>query len=113
MADYIDWAAKSGTTYRYWFLANITANGIKAVAGNYAFVKQLPNGNFVPVYFGEAEDLQQRIPNHERWDDAKRAGATHVMAHTTLNGAQARLVEERDLIQYWNPPLNTHYRQVS
>ncbi len=109
----IDWNGASGKSYRYWFLTDTTAAGIQAVGGNYAFVKQLPNGNFLPLYFGQAEDLQVRIPGHERWDEAKRAGAIHVMAHTAPAGEQARLAEERDLIQQWNPILNTHHRQVS
>jgi hypothetical protein len=110
MSFIIDWIGKSGTSYRYWSLENITAAGIQAVAGNYVFAKQLPNGNLVPLYFGVADDLQARIPNHERWAEAVRLGATHVMAHSTPAGEQARLVEERDLIQYWNPPLNMQHR---
>ncbi len=110
MSFTIDWIGKSGTSYRYWSLDNITAAGIQAVAGNYMFVKQLPNGNFVPLYFGVADDLQARIPNHERWLEAARLGATYVMAHSTPAGEQSRLAEERDLIQYWNPPLNTQHR---
>jgi hypothetical protein len=109
----IDWLGKSGQTYRYWFIRDISANGILAVAGNYAFVKQLPNGNFIPLYFGEAEDLKVRIPGHDRWDDAKSAGVTHVMGHTTPAGEKARLAEEQDLIQQWNPILNVHHRKVS
>lgn len=109
----IDWTGKTGAKYRYWFLADITTNGIKAVAGNYAFVKKLANGNFIPLYFGQAENLQTRIPNHDRWDEARRAGVTHVMAHTTLGGEQARLDEERDLIQQWQPPMNVQHRKVS
>jgi hypothetical protein len=101
-SSYVDWTGKSGTAYRYWFLDNPTAAGIQAVAGNYAFVKRLPDGKFVPVYFGQADDLQARIPNHDRWSDAVRTGATHVMAHTTPGGKQARFHEERDLIQQWN-----------
>jgi hypothetical protein len=113
MSEYIDWPGQSGTNYRYWFLADITANGIQAVAGNYAFVKRLPNGNYTPLYFGQADDLQARIPNHDRLDDARRAGATHVMAHSTQGGELARLAEERDLIQRWNPTLNVQHRRVS
>ncbi|MBI4275946.1 MAG: hypothetical protein HY659_14725 [Rhizobiales bacterium] len=113
MSDHINWTGKSGKTYRYWFLEVITTNGIKAVSGNYAFVKRLSNGNFTPLYFGQADDLKVRIPNHDRWDDAKRAGVTHVMAHTTQGGEQVRLAEERDLIQQWKPPLNVQHRQVS
>jgi len=109
----IDWPGQSGTKYRYYSLKHITANGIQAVGGNYAFVRQLANGNFSPLYFGQADDLRARIPCHERWDDARRAGATHVMAHTTPAGEQARLAEERDLIQQWSPMLNVHHRKVS
>jgi len=109
----VDWPGQSGATYRYWFLSDLTAAGINAVAGNYAFVKRLPNGKYVPLYFGEAESLKDRIPNHERWADAVRAGATDVMAHSTPSGDKARLAEERDLIQRWNPVLNVQHRTVS
>lgn len=104
----IDWPGLSGKTYRYWTL---DLNGpIKDVAGNYMFVRQLPNGNYVPVYIGQCDNLQGRCSTHERAADARAAGATLMMAHTTLTGEQARLDEERDLIQKWNPPLNVHHR---
>ena len=109
MADWVDWPGKTGN-YRYWFIENPTAAGIVAAGGNYMFVKRLPNGNWLPVYIGQADDLKARIPTHERWADARRAGATHVMAHTKPAGEQARLDEERDLIAYWSPQLNTHHR---
>lgn len=110
MTNYIDWRGNNGA-YRYWFVEKPReSSSIQAVAGNYAFVKRLPNGNFVPIYFGIADNLSNRISNHERFDDAVRAGATHVMAHTTPAGEAARIAEERDLIQQWNPPLNVHHR---
>jgi hypothetical protein len=109
--DYIDWNGASGKIYRYWFLETPrNSASIKNEAGNYAFVRQLPNGNFTPLYFGLADSLQGRIPNHERWNDVIRAGVTHVMSHTTPSGATVREAEERDLIQQWNPPLNVHHR---
>src|SRR5579863_1203396 len=113
MSDYMDWPGMSGQSYRYLFLDNPRLPAaIKSVGGNYAFVKQLSNGKFTPLYFGIADDLSARIPNHERWPDAIRAGATHVMTHTTPSGASAREAEERDLIQRWDPPLNTHHRRT-
>jgi hypothetical protein len=111
VTDIVDWPGLSGTKYRYWVLENPrNAAGIQAVGGNYVFVKKLPNGNYVPIYFGVADNLKDRIPNHDRFDDAIRAGATHVMTHTTPAGETARIAEERDLIQQWNPPLNVHHR---
>lgn len=111
MAADITWPGQTGKTYDYWWLNDITANGIKAESGNYMFVKRLPNGNWLPVYIGQAEDLRARIPTHERLDDAKRAGATHVMAHTTQGGERARLAEEQDLIARWQPVLNTQHKE--
>jgi len=78
--------------------------------GNYAFVRQLPNGQFVPIYFGQTSSLADRLPGHEAWPRAQRLGATHVMAHATPAGEQARLAEEADLIAFWNPPLNVQGR---
>jgi hypothetical protein len=101
----------SGTSYPYYMVDSPrSSSSWLAVGGNYVFMKQLPNGNFLPVYVGQADNLQARIPNHERFDDAIRAGATHLVAHSTPNGEMARLAEERDLIQKWNPVLNTHHR---
>jgi hypothetical protein len=110
VSDIIDWPGKSGKTYRYWFLD--MSQPIKSEGGNYMFVKPVGNGKWLPVYIGQADDLGNRIPCHERLADAKRAGATHVMSHTTPAGEQARLDEEKDLIEYWDPVLNTHHRKV-
>lgn len=111
MTTIVDWPGGSEKKYRYWAINNPKdAGSILSVAGNYAFVKQLPNGNFTPLYFGETDDLRARIPAHECWDAAVRLGVTHVMAHTTPAGASSRLAEEADLIARWNPPLNVQHR---
>jgi len=86
---------------------------IKDEGGNYVFVKKLANGNFVPIYFGVADSLRNRISTHDRWDDAVSAGATHIFARTTPGGDAVRCAEEKALIQRWNPPLNVHHRKVS
>jgi hypothetical protein len=106
--DVIDWPGKSGRTYRYWF--STFTDTFKDEGGNYMFVKPHPNGGYLPVYIGVADSLRDRLSNHERMADAKRAGATYVMTHTTPAGDAARLAEEKDLIAYWQPVLNTHHR---
>jgi hypothetical protein len=110
MDQIIDWRGKSGTVYRYWFSG--FADFYKVDAGNYMFVKQLPNGNYLPVYIGQAASLAARLPCHERIADAKKAGATLVMSHTTQGGEAVRLAEEKDLIQQWSPVLNTQHKQA-
>jgi hypothetical protein len=112
MSDYIDWPGASGKSYRYWFVENSTQAGLKSEGGNYAFVKQRPDRSFIPSYFGESGNLSDRVPGHPSWVEAKQLGATHIMAHTTPAGEQARRDEEQDLIAHWNPPLNKKHRTV-
>ena len=107
----IDWPGRSGASYCYWVLSEPkNPAAIKDEGGNYAFVKQLASGLFVPLRFGETNSLRTRIPGHECWAEALRLGATHVMTHTTPTGYWVRLSEERDLIERWNPPLNKQHR---
>jgi hypothetical protein len=110
MSSTIDWPGQSDKTYRYWFLSSLKAADIKRVGGNYAFVKQLENGNYAPLYFGQTDNLSERISSHELWPEALRLGATDVMTHTTPAGESARLSEESDLIARWNPILNRQHR---
>lgn len=109
---FIDIPGISGKSYRYFKVDNPrSATALQAVPGNYAFLKKLPNGtSYEALYIGQADNVQARLPNHERWNDALRAGATLVVAHSTQGGEAARLAEERDLIAKWNPPLNVHHR---
>jgi hypothetical protein len=108
----IDFAGASGRVYHYPFLASLAADQIKKEAGNYVFVKRLANGNAVPVYFGQADNLSARLSTHDRWAEAAKLGATQVYAHTTQGGEAARLAEEKDLIQRWKPALNTQHKQA-
>jgi hypothetical protein len=106
-------AGVSGASYGYWIVDQPRVpSGLLAVGGNYAFLKKLANGNWLPIYVGQAANLQDRLPNHERFEDAVRAGATLVVAHSTPNGEPARLAEEKDLVAKWNPVLNVHHRTV-
>lgn len=106
----INYAGLSGISYKYWNTDIRRLEDVLPVSGNYAFLKPTGPNTFVPLYFGEAENLKDRLRNHERWPEAMRAGATVIVTHTTPAGASARLAEERDLIAKWNPPLNVHHR---
>ena len=106
----IDWPDQSGRTYRYWS-EQFTAT-FKDKRGNYMFVKPA-NGGYLPVYIGRAESLRDRLSNHERAAEARLAGATLIMAHTTPAGEQGSADEERNLIAKWQPPLNVQHKKVS
>jgi hypothetical protein len=108
---FIDIPGASGTSYRYYKVNQPrSAEAVEAVAANYAFLTGLANGNFEVLYVGQADNAKNRLPNHERWNDALNAGMTMVVAHSTQGGEKARLIEERDLIAKWNPPLNVQHR---
>jgi hypothetical protein len=106
--DYVDLLGQSGRSYRYW--VGRMGESITASAGNYGFAKQPPTGSFAILYLGETEDFSDRFDRHERWLEAVMLGATHVLAHTTPGGEQARCAEEGELIQRWQPPMNVQHR---
>jgi predicted GIY-YIG superfamily endonuclease len=105
MADTIDWPGKSGKKYRYWFATEMENPLMKKEAGNYMFVKQETNG-WVPVYIGQTDDLDRRLTNHPELTCVRKNGGTRLMAHTAGANEAARLVEEADLVDYWDPPCN-------
>jgi hypothetical protein len=111
--EQIDWPGQSGTIYRYYLVYQPrVAAAVKPVAANYAFLKQMPSGLFVVLYFGETDNLSERLSGHECWPKAVRLGVNHVVAHPTPN-AMARYAEERDLISRWNPPMNKQHRTIA
>lgn len=80
------------------------ATNWKSDGGLYIFAGD-KGGHWFAYYVGQTEDLKDRIPTHERKDEAVRLGATHV--HVRLE-PQAATREKREdfLIQYLQPPLN-------
>ena len=108
MSEFIDWRTQYGS-YRYWFLnASLPISTITQESGNYMFVRPT-NAGWQPVYIGIADNLRNRLSGHERLAEAIALGATHVMAHTQKN-LTARVLEEKDLIEFWNPLLNSQHR---
>jgi hypothetical protein len=99
----IDWPGKSGKKYHYWIHPIGTA--FQDVPGNYVFAKEVSAGRWSPVYVGQTGSLQSRLSNHEKENQAKRNGATHIHAHTSGPEAE-RLEEELDLCRQWKPVCN-------
>lgn len=104
MADTINWIGASGKSYVYGIYSMNTT--FKAEPGNYCVAKETEPGRFRPLYFGETADLSERFDNHHKMPCFTRNGATHIHAHTNSSGQNARLAEEADLIQRWNPTCN-------
>lgn len=101
MADIVNWNGNNFTIYT----EDTTWND---VGGVYIF-SGARNNSWVALYIGLTESFQNRHPNHERWEEAKRNGATHIHA-MVVRDAATREVIEKALIGHFQPPLNTHHR---
>jgi hypothetical protein len=105
-AQKCNWPGKSGTAYTYHVY--LIGTKFHEKPGNYIFCKKNAAGLWAPQYIGQTKNLNQRLGDHEKEACAKRRGATHI--HARLNPTEAaRLTEEKDLIQNFNPPCNTQH----
>jgi hypothetical protein len=76
----------------------------KTVGGLYIFAR-VAGDRWDALHVGKAENFCMRLPSHERWEEARRLGATHVHALVVpLEVNRARL--EAALIAYLKPPMN-------
>ena len=79
------------------------------VAGIYIFVGVNSQNQWDPLYIGQADSFQDRIPSHEQWEPAVELGATHVHAMVVPLEANRDTIE-KELIQAYQPPLNIQLR---
>lgn len=99
----IKWPGLSGKDYVYQIYPIDTS--FNDVAGNYIFAKESSPGKWVSVYIGQTSSFKDRFVNHHKQNCINRHGATHIHAHTNTVEA-ARLSEERDLVNRWQPTCN-------
>lgn len=77
-----------------------------ARAGVYAFARPKADGlGWVPVFVSRCGDLQKRLARHERWEEARLLGATHILLHMP-EARDAREAVEADLLAALRPVLN-------
>ena len=81
------------------------------LGGVYIFCGVSSDSHWVPIYVGETGNFRTRIPSHERWNQAKQLGATHVHAKTVVREAERKALEEF-LILAFQPPLNVQLKQT-
>ena len=75
------------------------------VAGIYIFCKKTQPKEWVPYYIGKCDSFQDRIPSHERWDEAQAIGATHIHVLKVPQQLQRDSIE-KELVKHFQPPLN-------
>lgn len=78
-------------------------------SGIYIFTGLDSDGLWIALYIGQASSFADRIPDHERWAEAVRLGATHIHAAVVPLAANRDRLEQA-LIASYQPPLNTHHR---
>ena len=97
------WPTGPGQTLTFT-IYDYDATQWKTVGGLYIFARVAGDG-WDPLYVGKTENFRTLIPSHERWDEARRLGATHVHALVVpLEAHRARL--EAALIGLLKPSMN-------
>lgn len=103
MSDTASWLSYTFTVYPH---VGTTWNN---VAGIYIFVGINRQNQWEPYYVGQCDSFQNRMPSHERWDEAQALGARHVHA-LAVSKQEERDAVEKALIRAYQPPLNTLLR---
>ena len=97
------WTGASGKQYQYSIYEKGTT--FKAIPGNYVFAKRIDANRWQAIYVGQTSNLSERFDDHHKKPCIDRHGATHIHVHRN-DDDQARLDEEREIIQYHQPLCN-------
>jgi hypothetical protein len=97
------WKGVDGTLYD--FGEHAYESDWADVGGIYIFAARLPNGDWNPLYVGNADSLMQRIHASEKWPWAVRLGANGVLACSVPDPAKRAKVA-KEMIARLKPPLN-------
>ena len=103
----IYWKDKSGIRHRFWIYPRGTKFN-KPCPGIYVYARETSPHKWIPIYIGQAENVNVRLTDQEQQERVDQHGATHI--HVSIIAQEkSRLTIEKDLIQQWNPVCNTQY----
>lgn len=68
--------------------------------GVYIFAFRNTENKWYGLYVGQADSFKDRLPYHERWEEAVRRGATHIHARVETNSDTREMLEEVLLAKY-------------
>jgi hypothetical protein len=100
----IYWKDKSGTSHRFWIYPRGTKFN-EPCPGIYIYARETSPHKWIPIYIGQAENVNVRLTNHEQQECVDENGATHIHV-SIVTGEKSRLAIEKDLIQQWKPVCN-------
>ncbi len=102
-------AMHMSTTWGTYEFEVLNMDGMwKDVGGVYIF-SGVKDDIWRAYYIGITDSFQDRHPDHDRWEEAKCLGATHVHARGELQAATRESIE-KELIGTYQPPLNMHQK---
>ena len=94
---------------RDFYVYPLTGTNWSNIGGIYIFAAQNYDGAWYPIYIGQTDSFRNRVPGHDRGDEAVLKGATAIHAHAVTDPRE-RADLERRLIEYYQPVLNLQYR---
>ena len=97
------WRGETKTRYR--FKITKTDKAIPDAGGVYVMVRRTLFFFLKPVYIGKASNLQSRLIGHERWEEARKKGASE-RHYLCIRSEEKRSRIEEDLIRGYTPKLN-------
>ena len=99
MVDTVAWGGYD------FYVYDPTRTRWRDVGGVYIFAGVNASNVWEPFYIGRTNSLKDRLSDHERWDEARALGATHI--HTRVErAASRRKALEEHLLDGFGPPLN-------
>ena len=107
MTNQVSLVGGSGIAYAYE--PATIAGPWNNLAGNYAFASLSQAGRWHVFHVGETSGLRDGLADHPLWPRAAALGCTHVLVHVNDDGAQARQLERRDLIEGLRPPMDREH----
>lgn len=93
------------TNKRYRFKITKTVDALPDAGGIYVMVRRTFFFFLSPVYIGKASNLLSRHGDHERWEEARKRGASERHFLCVRSENKRRKIEE-DLIRKYKPKLN-------
>ncbi|MEO0606654.1 MAG: GIY-YIG nuclease family protein [Pseudomonadota bacterium] len=97
------WRGETSRRYRFKITKSIEA--LPDAGGIYVMVRRTFFFFLKPIYIGKASNLQSRLDDHERWEEARKKGASE-RHYLCIRSENKRQKIEEDLIRKYKPKLN-------
>lgn len=98
------WKGASGKRYRYHLYMFGTAFG--PGAANFIFAREIKFGLHFAVFVGQTADISLALADEIQMQCIRTGRPTHIHVRYNEEGEEARVAEQKDLIEILSPPCN-------